>query len=91
MDENYFIIFLTCQINMLNLLITFEKFQGKVDSEKLKSKLSLSILPLNDKVILPPNDKVILTLKIHKGGILLTKMLVQIYLLLTCLFTSIYF
>ena len=91
MNENYFIIFLTCQINMLNLLITFEKFQGKVDSEKLKSKLSLSILPLNDKVILPPNDKVILTLKIHKGGILLTKMLVQIYLLLTCLFTSIYF
>lgn len=91
MDENYFIIFLTCQINMLNLLITFEKFQGKVDSEKLKSKLSLSILPLNDKVILPPNDKVILTLKIHKGGILLTKMLVQIYLLLTGLFTSIYF
>lgn len=91
MNENYFIIFLTCQINMLNLLITFEKFQGKVDSEKLKSKLSLSILPLNDKVILPPNDKVILTLKIHKGGILLTKMLVQIYLLLTGLFTSIYF
>ena len=91
MDENYFVIFLTCQINMLNLLITFEKFQGKVDSEKLKSKLSLSILPLNDKVILPPNDKVILTLKIHKGGILLTKMLVQIYLLLTGLFTSIYF
>ena len=91
MDENYFIIFLTCQINMLNLLITFEKFQGKVDSEKLKSKLSLSILPLNDKVILPPNDKVILTLKIHKGGILLTKILVQIYLLLTGLFTSIYF
>ena len=76
---------------MLNLLITFEKFQGKVDSEKLKSKLSLSILPLNEKVILPPNDKVILTLKIHKGGILLTKMLVQIYLLLTGLFTSIYF
>ena len=76
---------------MLNLLITFEKFQGKVDSEKLKSKLSLSILPLNDKVILSPNDKVILTLKIHKGGILLTKMLVQIYLLLTGLFTSIYF
>ena len=91
MDEKYFIIFLTCQINMLNLLITFEKFQGKVDSEKLKSKLSLSILPLNDKVILPPNDKVILTLKIHKGGILLTKMLVQIYLLLTGLFTSIDF
>lgn len=76
---------------MSNLLITFEKFQGKVDSEKLKSKLSLSILPINDKAILPPNDNVILTLKIHKGGILLTKMLVQIYLLLTCLFTSIYF
>ena len=76
---------------MSNLLITFEKFQGKVDSEKLKSKLSLSILPINDKAILPPNDKVILTLKIHKGGILLTKMLVQIYLILTCLFTSIYF
>ena len=91
MNENYFIIFLTCQINMSNLLITFEKFQGKVDSEKLKSKLSLSILPINDKAIFPPNDKVILTLKIHKGGILLTKMLVQIYLLLTCLFTSIYF
>ena len=55
---------------MSNLLIAFEKFQGKVDSEKLKSKLSLSILPINDKAILPPNDKVILTLKIHKGGIL---------------------